>query len=94
MEKSVALFYFKNISKKFEKVCKNLLTNEKKCVIIVSQGKRKAQKRKNEVKKMKILKNILNWFMLLLGAKSELTDEMVENGVVSFEGQGRDKFGK
>ena len=43
---------------------------------------------------MKILKNILNWFMLLVGAKSELTDEMVENGVDSFEGQGRDKFGK
>lgn len=29
MEKSVALFYFKNISKKIEKVCKNLLTNAK-----------------------------------------------------------------
>lgn len=43
---------------------------------------------------MKILKNILNWFMLLVGAKSELTDEMVEECVVSFEGQGRDKFGK
>jgi hypothetical protein len=54
----------------------------------------KGSKRKNEVLKMKILKNILNWFMLLVGAKSELTDEMVENGVVSFEGQGRDKFGK
>ena len=43
---------------------------------------------------MKILKNILNWFMLLCGAKSELTNEMVENGVVSFKGQGRDEFGK
>ena len=43
---------------------------------------------------MKILKNIFNWFILLVGAKSELTDEMVENGVVSFEGQGRDEFGK
>lgn len=43
---------------------------------------------------MKILKNILNWFMLLLGEKSELTDEMVNEGVVSFEGQGRDEFGR
>lgn len=43
---------------------------------------------------MKILKNILNWFMLLVGAKSELTDEMAKENVVSFEGQGRDKFGK
>ena len=43
---------------------------------------------------MKILKNILNWFMLLVGVKSELTDEMAEDGVVYFGGQGRDKFGK
>jgi hypothetical protein len=47
------IFYCKNISKKFEKVCKNLLTNEKRRVIIVSQSKRKAQKRKNEKLKMK-----------------------------------------
>jgi hypothetical protein len=43
---------------------------------------------------MKILKNILNWFMLLVGAKSKLTDEMVQKGVVSFGGQGRNEFGK
>lgn len=43
---------------------------------------------------MKILKSILNWFMLLVGAKSELTDEMVKDGVVSFGGQGRNEFGK
>jgi hypothetical protein len=43
---------------------------------------------------MKILKNILNWFVFLLTGKGELADEMVENGVVSFEGQGRDKFGR
>lgn len=50
MEKSVALFYFKNISKKFEKVYKNLLTSAKGCVII---GYTRKGKRKNEVKKMK-----------------------------------------
>jgi hypothetical protein len=43
---------------------------------------------------MKILKNILNWFMLLLGAKSELTDEAVNEGICDFSGQGKDKFGK
>ena len=53
MGKSVALFYCKNISKKLKKVCKNLLTIIEKCVIIWSQSKRKAQKRKNEVLKMK-----------------------------------------
>ena len=43
---------------------------------------------------MKIFKNILNWLVFLLTGKGELADEMVENGVVSFEGQGRDKFGR
>ena len=43
---------------------------------------------------MKILKNILNWFMLLLGAKSELTNDAVNDGVCNFGGQGRSEFGK
>ena len=44
--------------------------------------------------KMKILKNILNRFMLLVGAKSELTDEAVNDGICDFGGQGRNEFGK
>jgi hypothetical protein len=43
---------------------------------------------------MKILKNILNWFMLLVGAKSELTDEAVNYGICNFGGQGRNEYGK
>lgn len=43
---------------------------------------------------MKILKNILNWFMLLCGAKSELTDEAVKEGICDFGGQGRNELGK
>ena len=43
---------------------------------------------------MKFLKNILNWFMLFVGAKNALTDEMVDAGVVSFSGQGRDTYGR
>lgn len=43
---------------------------------------------------MKILKNILNWFMLIVGAKSELTDEAVNEGICDFSGQGRNEFGK
>ena len=43
---------------------------------------------------MKILKNILNWFMLIVGAKSELTDEAVNEGVCDFGGQGRNAQGK
>lgn len=43
---------------------------------------------------MKILKNILNWFMWVLGAKCELTDEAVKEGICDFSGQGRNEFGK
>ena len=43
---------------------------------------------------MKILKNISNWFMLLVGAKSELTDEAVNGGICDFGGQGRNECGK
>ena len=43
---------------------------------------------------MKILKNILNWFMLLVVAKSELTDEAVNEAICDFGGQGRNKYGK
>jgi hypothetical protein len=42
---------------------------------------------------MKIFKNILNWLCLLVGGKSDLTDEMVEAGVLDFSGQGRGKKG-
>lgn len=43
---------------------------------------------------MKILKNILNWFVFLLTGKGELADEMVDEGFIDYSGQGRDKYGK
>lgn len=43
---------------------------------------------------MKILKNIFNWLRFLVGGKSELTDEMVREGVLDFSGQGRDRNGR
>ena len=43
---------------------------------------------------MKILKNILNWFVFLFTGEGEIADEMVNEGVISYEGQGRDKYGK
>ena len=43
---------------------------------------------------MKILKNILNWFMLLVGAKGELTNDAVSEKLCDFSGQGRDEYGK
>lgn len=38
---------------------------------------------------MKKLKGILNWLRLLVGGKSELTDEAVNKGIVDFGGQGK-----
>lgn len=43
---------------------------------------------------MKILKNILNWFVFLLTGKGEIADEAIREGIISYEGQGRDEFGK
>ena len=40
---------------------------------------------------MKVIKDILNLFLLLIGAKSELTDEMVDYGVLDFSGQGKSR---
>jgi hypothetical protein len=54
----------------------------------------KGSKRKNEVVKVKILKNILNWFVFLLTGKGKLADEMVDEGLIDYSGQGRDKYGK
>ena len=34
-----------------------------------------------------MFKKILNWLMLLVGAKSELTDEAEKAGIVDFGGQ-------
>ena len=43
---------------------------------------------------MKILKGILNWVIFLFTGKGELADEMIELGLISYEGQGRDKNGR
>lgn len=43
---------------------------------------------------MKILKNILNWFVFLFTGKGELADEMVDEGLIDYSGQGRSKNGK
>ena len=40
---------------------------------------------------MKAIKNVLNLFMLLVGAKSELTDKAVEDGICDFSGQGKSR---
>ena len=42
----------------------------------------------------KFFKKVLNWFVFFLSGKGEIADEMVRAGVISYEGQGRDAFGK
>ncbi len=42
----------------------------------------------------KFLKALSNIFTLLIGAKSEITDKAVDDGICDFSGQGRDKKGK
>ena len=43
---------------------------------------------------MKILKSILNWFVFLLTGKGEIAEAAIREGLISYEGQGRDEFGK
>ena len=43
---------------------------------------------------MKTLKNILNWLVFLFTGKGEITNEMVDEGIISHEGQGRNKYGE
>ena len=49
-------------------------------------------------KKMKKLANVLkaigNEIMFLLTGKGEIADDMIKNGLISYDGQGRDEFGK
>lgn len=43
---------------------------------------------------MKILKTIANNILFILTGKGPCADEMIEAGVLSYEGQGRDKYGR
>ena len=42
----------------------------------------------------KILTAILNEIVFLFTGKGEAANEMIELGLISYEGQGRDKYGK
>ena len=42
----------------------------------------------------KILKAIINIFVLILTGKGRLADEAVDDGICDFSGQGRDRHGK
>ena len=47
------------------------------------------------MKKIKyILKRIGDWLMFLLTGKGEIADEAIRESIISYEGQGRDKYGR
>ncbi len=43
---------------------------------------------------MDVLKTIVKWLVFLLTGKGELADEAVDEGLIDYSGQGRDKYGK
>lgn len=43
--------------------------------------------------KKSIFKRVADWFVLLLTGKGPITDEAVNNDIVDYSGQGRDKYG-
>ena len=42
----------------------------------------------------KFLKNIFDWFILLLSGKGDIGDWAVSENLVDYSGQGRDKYGR
>lgn len=43
---------------------------------------------------MKILKRVLDWFVFLLAGKGKVAEEMIDEGVIDYGGQDRNKYGK
>ena len=42
----------------------------------------------------KFFNKVLDWFVFFFSGKGEVADEMVRDCVISYEGQGRNIFGK
>lgn len=42
----------------------------------------------------RILKRILDWIELLLTGKGAITEDAVNEGIIDYSGQGRDKYGR
>ncbi len=40
------------------------------------------------------MKKVIDFIVFLLTGKGDLANEMIDEGVISYEGQGRDKYGK
>lgn len=42
----------------------------------------------------KFLKRVADWFLFVLTSKGPIADEAVDNEIVDYSGQGRDKYGR
>jgi hypothetical protein len=45
-------------------------------------------------KVVEIIVRAFDWFMFLLTGKGKLADEMIDEGLIDYSGQGRNEFGK
>ena len=43
---------------------------------------------------MKILKSVLDWLVFLLTGNGKVAEEMIDEGLIDYSGQGRNKYGK
>lgn len=41
-----------------------------------------------------VLKRMLDWFVFLLTGKGEIANEAIDEGLIDYSGQGRDKYGR
>ena len=47
------------------------------------------------MKKLKyIVKRVGDWLMFMLTGKGAIADEAIREGIISYEGQGRDAYGR
>ena len=45
-------------------------------------------------KVVKIFKAIGNWFVFMLTGKGEMANELIDEGLIDYSGQGKDRYGR
>lgn len=75
-------------------VMQNHIAKLGKMVAVTTRHKKKKGKKEQMKKVVKILKAIGNWCVFLFTGKGEIANEAIDEGLVDYSGQGRDKHGK
>ena len=42
----------------------------------------------------KVLKRVFDWIVFILTGKGEIANEAIDEGLIDYSGQGRDKYGR